>query len=97
MDALLFFCPLSRKVSCIMPRQKENIGRIIGLGFDNADGHVRLTRGKNFDIFLGSEPTHERMQELCIKLNERLDEKGKSLQSLSRDELMDILSEVDPS
>jgi hypothetical protein len=67
--------------------------RILGLGLDNADGHVRLTRGENFDIYLGSEGTHEQLQETCIKLNEKLDQRGKRLEDLSRDEFVDLIVE----
>lgn len=76
-----------------MKKKDERITRILGLGFDNEDGHVRITRGKNFDILMGSERTHEQMQELCIKLNEKLDRKGKSLAGLSRKELFDLLAD----
>jgi hypothetical protein len=67
--------------------------RILGLGLDNADGHVRLTRGGNFDICLGSESTHEQLRETCIKLNEKLDRRGKRLEDLSRDEFVDLIVE----
>ena len=67
--------------------------RLLGLGLDNHDGHVRITRGKNFDIFLGSETTHEQIQETCIKLNEKLDQRGKRLEDLSRDEFVDLIVE----
>ena len=67
--------------------------RILGLGLDDAQGHVRVTRGRNFDIYLGSENTHERLQETCIKLNEKLDQRGKRLEDLSRDEFIDLVAE----
>ena len=67
--------------------------RILGLGLDDAQGHVRVTRGRNFDIYLGSESTHERLQETCVKLNEKLDQRGKRLEDLSRDEFMDLVAE----
>ena len=67
--------------------------RILGLGLDDAQGHVRVTRGRNFDIYLGSESTHERLQETCVKLNEKLDQRGKRLEDLSRDEFIDLVAE----
>ncbi len=67
--------------------------RILGLGLDNTDGHVRLTQGENFDIYLGSENTHEQLQETCIKLNEKLDRRGKRIEDLSRDEFVDLIVE----
>jgi hypothetical protein len=74
---------------------KERIVRIVGLGLDNEDGHVRITQGKNFSVLLGSETTHERMQETCIKINERLDRRGEQLQDLSREEFIDLVSDID--
>jgi hypothetical protein len=68
--------------------------RILGLGLDNADGHVRITRGENFDIFLGSESTHEQLQDTCIKINEKLSQRGKRLEDLSRDEFVDLIADL---
>ena len=56
---------------------------LIGLGFDAADGHTRLTRGKNFVLAGGSEETHGVMQETAIKLNETLDRQGRRLEEVS--------------
>lgn len=71
--------------------------RLIGIGLDEGNGHIRVTQGKNFSVYMGSESTHERMQELCIKLNESLDRRGKTLSELSRSELGDLLRESDPA
>jgi len=68
--------------------------RILGIGLDNFDGHVRITKGENFDIYLGSENTHEHLQEMCIKMNEKLDRRGKRLEDLSRDEFVDLIVEL---
>lgn len=78
-------------------KSREQRARILGLGLDNTDGHVRLTRGENFDIVLGSESTHEQLQETCIKLNEKLDRRGKRLEDLSRDEFVDLVVEMENS
>lgn len=63
---------------------------LLGLGFDCNDGHLRITRGKNFRIYGGSEKTHQLMQEKVIKFNEKLDKKGKTLDEISTKEFMDI-------
>jgi len=75
--------------------RRQRITRILGLGLDNHDEHIRITRGENFEIYFGSEGTHEQLQETCIKINEKLDRKGKRLEDLSRDEFIDLCSEVD--
>jgi len=68
---------------------------LLGVGLDNDDGHVRVTRGENFHLVGGSQDTHEAMQEKCIKLNEKLDERGKQLHELERDEFLDIAAQCD--
>lgn len=78
-------------------RTTREDARLIGVGLDGDDGHIRVTQGQNFSLYMGSESTHERMQELCIKLNENLDRRGKSLSELSRTELSDLLRESDPA
>ncbi|MFH1264507.1 MAG: hypothetical protein ABIK89_02185 [Planctomycetota bacterium] len=42
---------------------------LLGLAFDNHDGHSRLTRGKNFLLCGDSEETHAVMQETAVKIN----------------------------
>lgn len=67
--------------------------KLLGVGLDNSDGQARVTRGKNFELLGGSKDTHESMQEKCIKLNEKLDARGKQLEDLDRSELLDLAAE----
>jgi hypothetical protein len=66
---------------------------LLGLGLDNQDGHVRITRGENFHLLGGSQDTHEAMQEKCIKFNEKLQRRGKQLQELHRGEFLELAAE----
>ena len=68
---------------------------LLGLGLDNDDGHVRVTRGENFHLVGGSEDTHGVMQEKCIKFNEKLDDRGKRIEQLDPQEFLDIAAECD--
>jgi len=67
---------------------------LVGLGFDCQDGHLRITKGKNFRIYGGSDKTHQIMQEKVIKFNEKLDKKGKSLDEISTKEFTDIAHSI---
>ena len=67
---------------------------LLGLGLDNKDGHVRVTKGENFHLVGGSHETHEVMQETAIKVNEKLRSRGKRLEDVSREEFRDIAHEV---
>ena len=74
----------------------ENTRRamLLGLGFDNQDGHKRVTRGDNFCLVGGSEETHDRMTETVVRFNERLARRGKELHELSREEFNDMMHEA---
>jgi len=67
---------------------------LVGMGFDNKDGHVRVTKGKNFALLGGSDQTHGEMQEKAIKLNERLDKRRKTLDNVSEKEFCDIANDI---
>lgn len=73
--------------------QERTKAGLLGVGFDNDDGQVRVTRGKNFQLVGGSHDTHELMQEKCIKFNEKLRSRGKDLGELDRKEFLDIAAE----
>jgi len=67
---------------------------LLGLGFDSKDGHVRITKGKNFRLFGGSQETHDIMQEKAVKFNEQLQKRRKSLDDLDEKELYDIAKTI---
>jgi len=67
--------------------------RLLGVGLDNQDGHVRVTQGSNFHLVGGSQETHGLMQEKCIKFNEKLGEKGKQLEDLERKEFLELAAD----
>ena len=77
--------------------KSEKSAMMLGVGLDNRDGHKRITRGDNFYLVGGSEETHESMTETAIKVNEKLSSKGKTLDSISREEFFDLLSECSDS
>jgi len=66
---------------------------MLGVGLDS-DGHKRVTTGDNFALVGGSKETHEEMTEKTIKINEKLSSKGKTLETVSREEFDDIAHSV---
>jgi hypothetical protein len=64
---------------------------LLGVGFDGADGHKRVTKGENFVLLGGSEETHERMQDVAIHFEESLHQRGKRLKEASVEEVIDLL------
>jgi len=67
---------------------------LLGVGFDSEDGHVRITKGKNFRLYGGSQKTHEHMQEKAVKFNEHLKKKGKLLEEIGMKEFYDIAKTI---
>lgn len=67
---------------------------VLGLGLDNRDGHTRITSGENFKLLGGSQETHGAMTEKAIRMNEQLKRRGKTLDSVSREEFHEIAHEV---
>jgi hypothetical protein len=69
---------------------------LLGLGFDNRDGHKRMTVGDQFAILGGSAETHEHMTETVMKTFEELKSRGKKLGQVDPDELAEILDKSKP-
>lgn len=69
---------------------------LLGIGFDNEDGHKRITTGEQFAIVGGSEETHGRMTETVVKTFEELKQRGKELQQVEPSELAEILHRSTP-
>jgi hypothetical protein len=83
------FAPVSKPVR----QAKQSKAVILGVGLDS-DGHKRVTTGDNFALVGGSKDTHEQMTEKAIKINEKLKQKGKQLEEVSREEFDDIAHSV---
>ena len=67
---------------------------LLGVGLNNQDGHTRVTAGANFRLVGGSAETHGVMQEKAIKLNEQLKRRGKTLDSVGREEFHEIADKI---
>lgn len=66
---------------------------MLGVGLDS-DGHKRVTTGENFALVGGTQETHEVMTEKVIKINEKLNARGKTLETVSSKEFDDMAHEV---
>jgi hypothetical protein len=79
------------------PSDTTKSAALLGLAFDGDDGQTRVTRGKNFLLWGGSQDTHAVLQETAVKINERIDKQGKRLEDVSVRELRDICRDVTDS
>ncbi len=67
---------------------------LLGLGFDCKDGHKRITRGKNFYVFGGSNFTHKKLQDKVLQFNDELKKRHKSLDEIEKKEFYDIATRI---
>jgi hypothetical protein len=77
-------------------KSKRN-AHLVGVGIDHSDGHKRITQAERFSIIGGSEETHGRMTETVTKTFETLDRRGKSLETIDKKELSEIIHENKPA
>ena len=66
---------------------------MVGLGMDS-DGHKRITTGDNFVVAGGTQDPHDQMTEKVVKINEKLTERGKCLNTVEHTEFKDIAESV---
>ena len=74
--------------------ESQIAGPVAGIGLDNTDGHVRITKMENFRLFGGSQETHEHMQEKAIKFNERLSKQERRVTDLTVRQFVELAGEV---
>jgi hypothetical protein len=73
-------------------RKKEpTVEGVLGVGLDGTDGQKRVTRTPEMVLVGGSQETHEQMQDVVIRFNESLEQRGKRLQDASLDEVVELL------
>jgi len=75
-------------------KRDEDVKRgLLGIGFDGRDGHKRVTSGNDFTLLGGSQETHEQMQDLVMRLEEKAKRRGKRIRDLEGDEFEDLVRE----
>jgi hypothetical protein len=72
--------------------QNKKIIRLLGVGFDTEDGHVRMTNGDQYDVLMGSEESHEYIQQLLQRIENAIKAEGKRLDEVSPDELSKLVA-----
>ena len=68
----------------------EHDVKLLGLGLDNQDGHVRVTKGEQFHLVGGSQETHAKMQDTAMTVQHELDKRGLKLSECAPREFDDI-------
>ncbi len=71
--------------------KRKKIIRLLGIGFDAEDGHVRITKGEKYDVFMGSDESHEFIRKLIQDIEETIEKRGLSLDDLTPDEFAELV------
>jgi phosphopantothenate synthetase len=73
---------------------RKKVIRLLGVGFDADDGHIRITKGDNYDVLMGSEESHEYIQQLIQKIEAELKARGMTLDDMSPEEFSAFVKTV---
>ena len=74
--------------------KRRRITRLLGIGFDAEDGHVRITKGEGHDVLMGSEESHEYLQQLIKRIEDALQAQGITLDDIDPEEFGDFVSSI---
>ena len=74
--------------------KRKKIIRLLGVGFDAEDGHVRITKGEKYDVFMGSDESHEFIRKLIQDIEETLEKRGLSLDDLTPGEFTELVESL---
>ena len=74
--------------------KQKKIIRLLGVGFDAEDGHVRITKGENYDVLMGSNESHEYIQQFIQKIEDGLKSKGLNLDDLTPEEFTKFVASL---
>jgi hypothetical protein len=73
--------------------QRRVIG-LLGVGFDNEDGQIRITQADTYHVMMGSGETHKEMQNICHRIDESISASGRTLTDFSPEEFMKLVQEL---
>jgi hypothetical protein len=80
----------ARRKTTRRSRRGARVTGLFGVGLDGQDGHRRVTKGDDFLLVGGSAETHERMQDLVVRMDESLKRTGKRFADLTKREFEDL-------
>lgn len=72
----------------------KELAILLGIAFDNYDGHKRVTKGDDFLLLGGAKSTHDSMISKVMEFKELLKKYNKKLENLSREEFYRIAREL---
>ena len=76
--------------------KRKKIIRLLGVGFDAEDEHIRITHGDKYDIYMGSESSHAYLQQFIQKIEKKMELSGVVLDELTPAEFSELVGSIQP-
>lgn len=67
---------------------------LLGVGYDNTDGHKRITKGDHVLILGGSKESHEFLTEKAIRFGEEVKKRGRTMDTLRSGDVREIFEKI---
>jgi len=67
---------------------------LLGVGFDHNDEQIRITHSQNYQIFMGSKPSHQALQKICSKIDKTLKSSNRVLSDYTSEEFMELMQKI---
>ncbi len=77
--------------NAVMLKHPTKVVRILGVGRPSEDGVTRISQGKHFACFLGSDNEHGLLRGFCADLQALLDATGADLTQFEPEELLALI------
>lgn len=67
---------------------------LLGVGFDNKDGQIRITQADEYQVLMGSSETHNELQKICRQIDESIKSSNRLLNDYSPEEFMELVQRL---
>jgi hypothetical protein len=74
-------------------KSPRGYARLVGVA-SNSDGHTRITSSKNFKLYNGNSETHKQMLNKAMQFMTEVENRGLSMNNISRGECSAILEDI---
>lgn len=78
-----------------MPKaNQKKIIRLLGVGFDAEDGHIRITNSEQYDVLMGSDESHDFIRKLIRKIEDELEAQQLTLDDFTPEEFSEFVKKI---
>ena len=67
---------------------------LLGVGFDQNDGQIRITQSDSYEVMMGSNESHVALQTICQTIENHIKSSGHTMSDYSPEEFMELVKEI---